>query len=151
MVKQEIYIEKYDWTIYAFYHSTHYDIDDIMECLWCVGCDSSTAKRAYKNLCEDSLDMGFCYSNYKERKSVFVVGKTSSAAEFANSWHHELSHLQAHIAEAYNLDPLGEPIAYLTGDIAMEMFPKIKTFLCDSCRRKIYSQNKPFEPTFKTI
>lgn len=137
MIKQEIYIEKYDWTIYAFYHHTRYDVDDIMEHLWIAECDASTAKKAYENLVDNSLNLGLCYSNYKKRLSVFVVGRTSSASEFANSWHHELSHLQSHIAKAYNLDPLGESIAYLTGSIAMEMFPKIKGFLCEECRKKI--------------
>lgn len=140
MIKQEIYIEKYDWTIYAFYHHSHYDVDDIMETLWRINCDASTAKKAYENLTTDSMDMGLCYSNYNTRESVFVVGKTSSAAEFANSWHHELSHLQSHIAKAYNLDALGEPIAYLTGSIAMKMFPAIQGFLCEECRRKIYHE-----------
>lgn len=136
MVKQKIYITEYDWTIYAFYHHSHYDVDGIMETLWNLRCDADTARKAYDNLVSDNLNMGLCYSNYKNRKSVFVVGKASCAAEFANSWHHELCHLQAHIAKELNLDPLGEPIAYLTGEIAMEMFPLIKEFLCDHCRTK---------------
>jgi len=135
MIKQTIYIEKYGWLIHAYYHQSKYDVDSIMEKLWDLGCDSETAKKAYQNLTSGTLNNGLCYSNYRNRESVFVIAKTSSAEEFANSWHHELSHLQAHIAKVFGLDPLGEPIAYMTGEIAMEMFPKIQHFMCNDCRK----------------
>lgn len=140
MIKQEIYIEKYDWTIHAFYHHTHYDIDDIMECLWMVECDSKTARKAYENLSSGELNTGLCYSNYHNKETVFVIAKTSNSCQFANSWHHEMCHLIAHIGRVYNLDPLGEESAYLSGEISMKMFPAIKDFLCEGCRKNIYGK-----------
>lgn len=134
MIKQKIYIEEYDWTIYAFFYHSHYDVDNIMERLWDAECDSETALKAYDNLMHGGLNTGLCYSNYRKRTSVFVVAKTTSACQFANSWHHEMTHLQSHIAKVFDLDPLGEPIAYLTGYIAMQMYPKIGHLLCEECR-----------------
>lgn len=136
MIRQTIYIDKYDWEINAYFYVSEYYTEEILEMLWHLGCDADTAKKAYRNLSSGQLNTGLCYSNYVKRKSVFVIAKTSSAAEFFNSLHHELTHLKAHIANVYRLNPLGEEIAYLTGEIAREMFPKVKHLMCDCCRKK---------------
>lgn len=136
MIKQTIYIDKLGWLIYAYFHKTMYDVDEIMEKLFDLGCDSNTALSAYNNLVKDELNSGLCYSNYKNKQSVLVIGRTSNAAECFNSFHHELKHLEAHISKVFNFDPLGEDAAYLSGELAMIMFPKIKHLLCDCCRKK---------------
>ena len=109
--------------------------------LWDLGCDGETAKRAYENLKSDSLNLGLCYSNYRHQESIFVIGKTSSPAEFLNSLNHELVHLQSHICDVYHLDPKGEEIAYAMGDFSMEIYPKIKHLLSD-CRNNDYNYEK---------
>lgn len=136
MVKQTIYIEKFGWLVHAYFHKSRYDVDEIMEKLWDLQCDSTTAKRAYENLINDRLNMGLCYSNYKNKESVLVIGKTSSSSEFLNSLVHELTHLQSHVCKVFNLDPLGEDIAYFTGDLSREMYDNIKEFLCECCKKK---------------
>jgi hypothetical protein len=107
-----------------------------MDLLWELGCDAEKAKKAYENLTSGELNNGICYSNYAKKESVFVVAKTTSAAQFANSLHHELTHLQSHIGYVYFLTPQGEEVAYLSGDIIMQMYPKIKHLLCDCCRKE---------------
>lgn len=136
MIRQTIYIDKLGWLVYAYFYKTKYDVDEIMEKLFDLGCDSKTAWEAYENLSSDSLNTGLCYSNYKGKQSVMVVGKTSCAAELFNSFHHELKHLESHISKVFQFDPLGEDAAYLSGELAMIMFPKIKHLLCDCCRKK---------------
>jgi hypothetical protein len=136
MIRQTIYIDKYDWVVNAYYYVSEYYTDEIMEMLWELSCDSATAKKAYENLSSGELDTGMCYSNYVKKRSVMVIARTSSAAEFFNSLHHELTHLQAHIASTFRLNPLGEDIAYLTGEVAREIFPKVKHLICDCCRTK---------------
>lgn len=141
MIRQKITLPDYgNWEIYAYFAVSGYWVDEIMEKLWEIGCDGETALQAYRNLASSELDTGLCYSNYRERKSVMVVALTSSPAEFANSWHHEMCHLVAHIGKVYDLDPLGEDAAYLSGEISMEMFPKIHHLLCQDCRNKIYQK-----------
>lgn len=137
MIKQNIYIEKLGWLVHAYFHKTKYDVDEIMEKLWDLGCDSDTALSAYKNLSSGDLNTGLCYSNYKNKESVLVIGKTTTAAEFFNSFHHELKHLEAHISKVYEFDPIGEDAAYLSGELAMIMFPKIKHLICDCCRNEL--------------
>jgi hypothetical protein len=107
-----------------------------MERLWEIGMDANNARQAFENLSMGNLNTGLCYSNYSMRKSVLVIALTSSPAEFINSWHHELEHLESHIGKVFNLNPTGEDIAYLSGELAMEMYPRIKHLICDCCRHK---------------
>ena len=137
MIRQKITLPDYDnWTIYAYYATTRYAVDEIMERLWEIGMDANNARQAFENLSMGNLNTGLCYSNYSMRKSILVIALTSSPAEFINSWHHELEHLESHIGKVFNLDPTGEDIAYLSGELAMEMYPRIKHLICDCCRHK---------------
>lgn len=136
MIRVDLYIKECDWTIHAFFAVSEYWVEDIMDALWLVGCDADTAKRAYSNLSSGELNNGICYSNYNRKESIIVIAKTSSAGEFLNSIVHELSHLQGHICDVYSLPMNGEDIAYIMGDVALELYPHIKHLLCDCCRRK---------------
>lgn len=138
MIRQTITLPKYGgWTIYAYYATTEYAVDEIMERLHEVGVDSQRAKEAYESLAEGELDTGMCYSNFKRRTSVVVIGRASSAAEFFNSLMHEIAaHLCVHIASALYIDIRSEDYAYLVGDVSGEIYPVIKHQLCDCCRDK---------------
>ena len=138
MIKQTIYIYKIGWLVHAYFHKTRYDVDEIMERLWDLQCNSEIAQKAFNNLISNSLNMGLCYSNYNTKESVLVVGKASSADEFFNSIVHELSHLQGHICDVIGLDPKGEEIAYYMGDLSRDIYPSISHLLCDCCRNKDY-------------
>lgn len=134
MIRKDIYIAEWDWTIHAFFAVTEYWVDEIMDLLWDMECDSEHARRAYENLTSGELNTGLCYSNYTMKRSVMVIAKTSSAEEFFNSYIHEACHLQSHVCNVYNLSPSGEEIAYFIGEISRDLFPHIKHLLCDCCR-----------------
>lgn len=136
MIYQEIEVPKYRWTIFAFYDTTALDTDAVMGALYDLDCDYKTATRVYENLEMGKKNTGLCYSNYRCQASVLVISKTTNASEFISTWHHELCHLQAHISDYYHLDPMGEDAAYLTGEVAQIMFPKIKHLFCDCCRKE---------------
>ena len=141
MIRQKIVLPDYGgWTMYCYYAVTRYDVKEIMSRLHSIGCDSISAKKAYRNLSKSSLDTGLCYSNAHLRRTVFVTAIASSAAEFFNSLHHELKHFEGHLGEAFDLDSKGEEIAYLSGNIAMTIFPKVKHLLCECCRKKEYGR-----------
>lgn len=134
MIRQTIILPEYDdWEIYAYYAVSGYYVDEIMERLWQIGLDSSQAKRAFENLSSGDVDTGLCYSNYAQKRSVMVVGQASSPAEFFNSLTHEVRHLTSHIGNAFGLKDTGEPIAYLSGEISREIYPRICHLLCN-CR-----------------
>lgn len=137
MITQKIVLPHYgNWEIYAYFAMTTYYTDEIMEHLWSIGVDVANARKAYRNLSSGELDTGLCYSNYKRKKTVLVVAKTSSAAEFLNSLTHEVTHACTHIAEEMGVNHKSEDFAYMVGETCREMFPYVKELMCDCCRKK---------------
>ena len=94
----------------------------------------SILRRVERNMELDQMDTGFTYSNLFLRESVVVIGRSSSGAEFLNSFVHELRHLADDIAYVYGYPLRGEEVAYLTGDIALALSDIVCAMSCDSCR-----------------
>lgn len=136
MIRQRIYLDNYDILIHAYYATTQYYVDEIMDRLYEIGCRGLNLKRAQANLSSGELNTGLTYYSQHYREAVMVIALTSSASEFYNSLMHELSHLTAYIAKDNGMSFTGEAIAYLEGDLAREIFPKVQPLLCDCCRRK---------------
>ena len=136
MVTQNIYVRDIGWSIRCYFDTTSEDAEEILDELWYLGCDVLTYRKAERNLLSGKKDTGLCYSNYARRETIFVISQTSSALEFINSWVHEMRHLIAHVTDVCKFKPLGENIAYFSGEVARQMFPKIKHFICDCCRSK---------------
>lgn len=134
MIHKEIYIPEAEWLVHMYFALDTFYIDDIMENLYHIGCDSQRAKQAYDNMMADKKNTGFTYSNYRNRESVMVVSKTTSASEMFNTTIHELVHLASHIAHACDYEPTGEAVAYIIGDLAKEIYPDISHLLCEKCR-----------------
>lgn len=88
----------------------------------------------------NAYNTGFTYSNFYHKCSIVVIGLTSSAEQFQNTFDHEKGHLAMHIADALNIDILGEEFQYLTGEIGQKMFRKAKRFMCDQCRDKLVEE-----------
>lgn len=141
MIRQKIYLPKYDWAVYCYYAVSTYYVDEIMERLYEIGVDANNAFEAYKNMSAGELDTGLCYSNYSLHKSVMVVSNASSPAEFFNSLSHEIRHLTSHIAKTFNLSSTGEPVAYLSGEISREIYPKVCHLLCN-CHSKEHKRKR---------
>lgn len=136
MIRQKIYIDKYDILLYCYYATTQYYKDEILDTLYDFGCRGENLKSAERNLSTETLNAGLTYYSPKTRNAVMVISMTSSAAECFNSLMHELSHLTAYIARDNGLSFTGEEIAYLEGELAMEIFPKVQNLLCDCCNKK---------------
>lgn len=131
MIYRELYIPKYDWLVHIYYAVTCYWTDEIMMRLYNVGCPNNKLKESYRNLMACKLDTGLTYSNYSNRETVMIVGLTSSPSEFMNSLDHEKKHLEAHIAQAMEMDPWGEEVAYLSGNIMKDLTQDIRIFICN--------------------
>lgn len=134
MIRQLIYLPKFQWRITAYYAVSCYWTRDIMSELYRLGANRSVLDSAFENMISCSLNTGLCYSNPVQRESLIVIAKTSTAAEFFNSFEHEFQHLKGHIASAMNLDPNGEDVAYMSGELAREIYPRVRHLLCDCCR-----------------
>lgn len=125
--------------MHIYYAVTCYRTNAIMAALKSIGCPDSIIRMSKENLSSCKLDTGLTYSNTDRRETVMVIGIASSSAEFLNSFEHEKKHLEAHIANAYNIPPYGEEIAYLAGDIAQMLAKDIQMFICncDCCKKQL--------------
>ena len=138
MIRQEIYIPKYDWRVRIYYAVTTYWAGRILSDMERIGCRSVELAKAWRNLRSGDLNTGITYSNFREGETVMVISRTSSPEEFLNSWEHEKKHLARHIEQAYGIDPFGEEAAYLEGTIAQRMFPVARKFICEHCRENLF-------------
>lgn len=132
----KLYISKIDWEVIMYFAVTAYHIDDIVHSLEEIYCPDDILLQAKEHLAKGKLDTGLTYSNKALRKSVMVVGLTSSPAQFLNSFEHELRHLVDDIADTDDMPLAGEAVAYLTGDLNSDLWPTIHEFICctHNCR-----------------
>lgn len=135
MLKQKIYITKYNWEVYIYYSVNSYYINEILDKLRNLHSNEEDLNDAYLNMISDKLNTGLTYSNLYEQKSVIVISKTSTPSQFINSLFHEVTHLVCHIVEKYKINPFDEEAAYLAGSIGQLIYPIAKEFLCN-CHNK---------------
>ena len=124
MIKQRFILDNYDWDITVYYSVHGYYVDDIMEHLRLLGMSKPRLDKAYDNLSSSKLDRGLTYVS--KGKAVCVIGKASSASEYANSIQHEIMHLAIFIAIAEGIPLDSEEVCYIGGEIAKKMHPKTK-------------------------
>lgn len=134
MIRTTIYLPKADWTIYAYIAVHKYYTYEILDRMRQVGASGDFLAKAHANLISGKLDNGLTYSNPETRETVWVSCITSSAREFFNTIVHEIGHVGQHIGKEMALNPYGEGVCYLQGDIAYELFPFCKELLCEHCR-----------------
>ena len=140
MIRVTIDLPKHQWRVNAYFAVSCYWTGEILRELYRLGAGREVLESAYKNMASCSLDTGLCYSSNEMRESILVVARTSTAAEFFNSFEHEFQHLKGHIATAIGFDPNGEEVAYMSGELARDFYPHIRHLLCECCRHK----NKPY-------
>lgn len=132
MIRREI--NTYDWICIAYFSVSEYWRNEILDTLKECGADDFIMRRVDENMRHNQMDTGFTYSNLKNHKSIMVIGKASSGAEFLNSFCHELRHLVDDIAKSRGYDMGGEEVAYLTGEIALQFSDIVCNQSCDFCR-----------------
>lgn len=137
MIVQDFHLKRYKWHVRVYYAVHRYWAEDIVRDLRDAGCSGRQLRTAFENLRRGEMNTGITYSNFGRRETVMVISLTSTAAEFLNSWMHEMQHLCRHVATAFGIDPYGEEAAYLAGDVGQRMFPVARRFLCDCCREKM--------------
>lgn len=131
MIRQELYVEPYDWTVYAFLGAKPKDAGIILSALDHIGINAAQYMRAERHLQRTFKDGGMNYSSQGNRKSVMVVGVSSSDQETLNTFSHELRHLVDDIATANNIPTIGEEVAYLTGNIALGLSACLLRIVCE--------------------
>lgn len=110
------------WSVAVFCGRLDAIADGVLDALDDIDCPEPIIDEAEELLRRSAENTGLTYTNRKLRTSVLAIGEASSPAEFFNSLTHESRHLEAHIAQTLGLDPFGEEICYIAGEIAAKMF-----------------------------
>ena len=115
MISQEIYLEKYDWTVLVYYGADLGKADEVCNTLEKIGCSEKAVGEAREHFLHGSENAGLTYSNTAERKSVVAISRTTSGEEFVNTVAHEMFHVVCHICGALGIDLNSEEPCYLMG------------------------------------
>ena len=133
MIRQDVYLERWDWYVIVYYAVDTYYMDEILEELEMIGC--TYADEIEEDLTQHPYNNGLTYSNMRRRVSLVVIGLTETPDEFQNTYDHEKGHLAMHIAEEDKMDVFGEEFQYLAGEIGKQTFPIATRFMCEHCRK----------------
>lgn len=82
-----------------------------------LGCAGIPLEDACNLVLEGEANKGITYSNVDIRKTVVVIGWTTSKAEYMNSLSHEMLHVVQHISEQFLINMYGEEACYLLGGL----------------------------------
>lgn len=137
MIVQDIYLEKYDWSIRVYYAVNEYFISNILIDLLEMDCNEESFFKIKRLMESEANNIGFTYTNTEMRASLMLIGITDSSEEFQDTFDHEKGHLVMHISSALSIDPYSEDYQYLAGEVGKRMFKIAKKFLCDHCRQYI--------------
>lgn len=137
MIVQDIYLEKYDWSIRVYYAVNEYFISNILIDLLEMDCNEESFFKIKRLMESEANNIGFTYTNTEMRASLMLIGITDSSEEFQDTFDHEKGHLVMHISSALDIDPYSEDYQYLAGEVGKRMFKIAKKFLCDHCRQYI--------------
>lgn len=137
MIKQEVYLPKYRWSIKVFYAvDTYYSKEILNELL-----NYNPTVKEYNTVMDlmhnYEYNIGFTFTDTGNKQSLVIIGLTTSPSEFQNTFDHEKGHLAMHIADYYNIDCHSESFQYLVGEIGKKLFPVAKKFLCKHCKKEL--------------
>lgn len=123
-----------NWVIDFLFAVDEYDIEGTLACLYDIYAPVEVRDRALEIMEDGYLNCGFTFSNPEIKRSLCVVGPTSSGSEFVNTFVHEVRHVADAIAKSigYKLD--GEVPAYISGDAAMSLAEVVCELGCEHCR-----------------
>lgn len=133
MKVRDLYIERCEWHVRIYIASTCYYTDQICKSLSNISCPEEILQRAQKSMEQCKLNTGLTYSNGPMHESVMVIALASAPNQFLNSFTHEMRHLTDHILKEMGYKVGGEPVAYLSGDIAGTLWEDIHYFTCCNC------------------
>jgi hypothetical protein len=124
MIKQKIHLDSYDWDITMYYAIHGYYVDEIVQNLVDIGIRGRKLEKARRLLEEGKINTGLTYA--KNGKAVCVIGKASSAAQYADSIQHEVMHLAVFISIAEGIPLESEEACYIGGELARKAWVKTK-------------------------
>ena len=124
MIRQTFRLSRWNWEVTVYYAVHGYFVDEILSELEDMGIGGRKLVKARKNLESGNVNQGLTYVN--KGRALCVIGLARSADQYADSIQHEVMHLALYIGKHEGLDPYGEDVCYMGGEIARKMWPKSK-------------------------
>lgn len=123
----------HDWDVIFLFAFNDGDLERIGEALLWAKAPDSIAGKVADNVLAGRLNEGFTYSNPWLRRTVFAMGETSSGPEVLDTTVHEIIHILQHISMEDDIDPYGEAIAYLGGNLSHTISDIVCELSCPRC------------------
>lgn len=121
------------WVIDFLFAAERYDKEGVLACLYDIYAPRSVMRSAVEIMEKGNPDCGFTFSNPDVKRSVCVIGPSSSGREFINTFVHEVRHVADAIALSIGHDLDGEVPAYISGDAAMALAEVVCELGCEHC------------------
>ena len=131
MLWQRIDLDGY-WLATVIYVPLEKDMPGVAEALADLGCPDDDINATWHNMTEE-WNKGYTWSNPARRRSITLIGRSTSWAQFFDTVLHETDHIVDEIMMAYDIMNYGEPPAYTQGEIGRQMAPAIRRIMCPCC------------------
>lgn len=131
MTERLVHIRRWD-ILFLFCFDTR-DLERIQSALLWADAPDSIIHQVSENVRARYLNEGFTYSNPPIRRTVYGVGMASSGPQILDSIVHEIIHIIQHVGQEDGMDPYGEEVAYLGGNISREISDIVCQLSCPHC------------------
>lgn len=123
------------WVIDFIFAEGGYDDEAVLAFLYDVDAPYDIMVRANRIMESGKYNRGFTFGNPALHRAVVVVGPTTSAKQFLNTFSHEVDHLSDIIAESLGVKDEREGTSYLSGETTMALAEVICELGCEHCRQ----------------
>lgn len=131
MIRQEIDIDGY-WLVTVIYLPQEEHIPMVAEAFSKLGCPDNDVETIC-HLVGEMWNKGATFTNAARRRTVTVIGRSTTWEQFFDTVLHETKHIVDDIMMSYDIMNYGEPPAYLQGYIGRQMAPVIRKLSCPCC------------------
>lgn len=122
-----------EWKVVVWWDADCYDAEDIGDDLIASGARGDELRKMMKALREHVWNQGMTYVNERTARCVVVIGKATTARQYANTIAHEVGHLGVMLADAMGIALRGERLAYLLGDVTEMLWGEAHRLTCPKC------------------
>lgn len=109
------------------------DVSCVVGFLYSNGIDSDTVHAAADNIICSRRNFGTTITDSENRKTIIIIGASTSAEQFADTWQHEIFHSTIHLSDSLDIDLRSERSAYIAGEIAKITSVVASNYMCRKC------------------
>lgn len=120
MKVQEIYINKYEYEVRLLFDITCAQLSVLNDELKKIDCSKELVDKANIEFGKCNDNVGMTYSNHALKKTLIIIGKTSSGKQFINTLIHEIYHFVEQLAIVNSVSDIEEKATFI-GNFTMQL------------------------------